>query len=98
MLDLLEHRIRGPVGEVVAWEEEDGDSVDGRGSGTGDHVGGAGADRRRAGEGLEAVPMPRVRGRDVDLPLLVLGPIVRHVLGVTELLESLPEAGHVAVP
>ncbi len=42
--------------------------------------------------------MPRVGGGDVDLPLLVLGPVVRHVLGVAKLLERLPEAGHVAVP
>ena len=41
--------------------------------------------------------MPCECGREVDLRLLVLGPVVRHLLGVAELLEGLTEAGDVAV-
>ena len=98
VLDLLEDGIRGPVGEVVAREEQDRDPVDGRAGGPGDHVHGARSDRRRAGVGPEAVVVPGERGRDVDLGLLVLGPVVRHLLGVAELLERLAQAGDVAVP
>ena len=39
-----------------------------------------------------------IGGRDVHLPLLVLGPVVGHGLGVAKFLERLPEARHVAVP
>ena len=42
--------------------------------------------------------VPGERGRQVDLGLLVLGPVVGHVLGVAELLERLAQAGDVAVP
>ena len=34
----------------------------------------------------------------MDLALLVLGSVVGHVFGVPELLERLPETGHIAVP
>ncbi len=41
--------------------------------------------------------MLRERRRQVDLGLLVLRSVVRHVAGVAELLERLPQAGDVAM-
>ena len=98
VLDLLEDRVGRPVGEVVAREEQDRDPVDRRTGGAGDHVQGARPDRRDAGVGLQPVVVPGERRGDMDLGLLVLGPVQGHAQGVTELLEGLAQAGHIAVP
>ncbi len=98
VLDLLEHGIRGPVGEVVARQEQDRDPVH-RGRGRpGDHVQGTRTDRRGTGKGPQPVALLGEGGRDVDLGLLVLGPVERHLQGAAELLEGLAQPGHVAVP
>ena len=98
VLDLLENGIRGPVREVVARQEQDRDPVDRGGGRPGDHVEGAGTDRRGTGKGPEPVALLGEGGRDMDLGLLVLGPVVRHLERAAELLEGLAQPGHVAMP
>ena len=58
VLDLLQHRVGGAVGEDVAGDEEDGEAVDVRQRGGGDHVEGAGADRGGDGHRALAVRAP----------------------------------------
>jgi len=92
---LLEHGGLEAPGEDVAGQQQHRDAVDGGGRRAGDHVGRAGADRRRAGEGLQAVLHLGVGHGNVHHRLLVAGLVVAE--GVRVLLQGLPDAGHVAV-
>jgi len=49
ILDLLQHRIGFSRGEHVTGNQQNGQAVDVGDRGGGDHIGGAGADRRAAG-------------------------------------------------
>ena len=95
ILDLLEDRIRKAVGEDVAGEEQHRQAIDVGDRGGGDHVRGAGTDRRRAGH--HAPPRVRLRVRDgrVSHGLLVVRP-ERRDLGLGRV-ERLAEPRHVAV-
>ena len=70
-LDLLQYRVGPAPGKDVAGQQQDGQAIDGGGSGAGDHVGGAGPDRRSAGERAQTVPRLGECGRDVNGGLLV---------------------------
>ena len=98
VFDLLQHGVGDAVREVVARQQQDRQPVDRRASRAGDHVRRAGSDRRGAGERLQSILVLGVGGGEVDLGLLVLGPIERHPAGGAELFEGLPQTGHVAVP
>ena len=97
VLDLLEHRVHEPVGEVVGREQQHRQPVDGRRRGARDHVRRAGPDGAGAGERLHAVLVLGEGRREMHLGLLVLRPVVRHLVLVAQLLERLPEARDVAV-
>ena len=108
VLELLEHRVGHPVGELVGREEQHRDPVGRRERGTGDHVGRARADRRRHGHHLSAVARPAERRGGVHRPLLVarevVGQVAEHVVALSTVLalhlgleQRLPDTGHVAV-
>ena len=61
----------------------------------GDHVGRAGADRRGARKGAEAIALAGVAGGDVHHRLFVARRVVRQAIAV--LVQRLADAGHVAV-
>ena len=92
---LLQHRPGAPAGEDVARQAQHGQPVDRRGRRPRDHVGGAGTDGGRAGEGPEPVLHLGVAGGDVDHALLVAALVEPEVLAVLQ--EGLADAGHVAV-
>ena len=98
-LELLEHRVRAPGGELVRGEQQRGQPVRGGQGGAGHHVGGAGADRGGHREGGPAPGVPGVADGLVHLGLLVAALVVGHqggVLGLV-LLQGLAHPGHVAV-
>ncbi len=95
ILDLLQHRVGLAGGEHVAGNEQHGQAVDMRDRGGRHHVGGAGADRGRAGH---HAPASRGLGEGdgrVRHRLLVMGAIGRQLL--SRAVERLAQARHVAV-
>ena len=82
------------AGEDIAGEQQNGNAIDGRGGGTGEHVGCAGADGSGAGEGAEAKTGFGKGGGGVDHGLFIAAEVVAEA-GV--LLERLAQAGDVAV-
>ena len=91
---LLKYRRDLAVGEDVAGKQEDGQAIDGGRGRAGDHVGGAGADGRRAGQRAQAVLHLGVADGAVNHRLLIARLVVTKV-GV--FLQGLAYAGHVAV-
>ena len=94
ILNLLQHRRYVAAREDVAGQQQHRDAVDRGGGRAGDHVGGAGSDRRGADERGLAVPRLGESRGNVDGALLVAAEIVGEV-GV--LLQRLPQAGDDAV-
>ena len=96
MLDLLHDRVRQPVGEGVAGDEQHRQPVGVRRSSGGHHVEGAGADRRRRDHDL---PTPlgfgEANGRQRHRLLVLAAPGGETILNR---LERLREAGDVAMP
>nr|BFF02306.1 hypothetical protein GCM10020241_39810 [Streptoalloteichus tenebrarius] len=96
VLDLLEHRVRGPVDEGVAGQQQDGQPVGVRDAGRGDHVQRAGADRGGGDADLPAVGRPgHGHGRQRHALLVVPAPGRQRV---AVLVEGGAHAEHVAVP
>ncbi len=95
-LELLQHGRRSAAGEDVARQQQDRHAVDGGARRAGDHVGGARADRRCAGERAQPVVHLGVGGRGVHHRLLVARQVVAHRAAL--FLQRLPDAGDVAVP
>ena len=93
--ELLQDRVGAAGGEHVAGQEQHRQAVYGRQSGSGEHVGRAGADGGGAGEGGEAVVHRCVSGGGMYHSLFVAGLVVGEVIGV--LLKSLADTGDVAV-
>ncbi len=93
-LELLEHGRDVAPREDVAGQQQDGQAIDGGGSGAGDHVGGAGSDRSGAGERAQPVAHFGERGGGVHHGLLVAAEVVAEV-GV--FLQRFADAGDVAV-
>ena len=100
-LELLEHRARDARREHVAGQQQHRDAVDRGERGAGEHVGGAGADGRGAGQGLRSgCASGRRRRRRAPCPARC-GPGGRAGRAggprVCGLEQRLPDAGHVAV-
>ncbi len=95
VLQLLEQRVGGVRGEVVAGQEQDRQAVDGGEGGAGDQVGRAGADGRRHRLRGQAVELAGVADGRVHHGLFAAALVVRHRLPVLD--ERLAETGHVAV-
>ena len=92
--ELLQDGRHIAAGEDIAGQQQHRQAVDGRRGRAGDHVGGAGADRGEAGEGLKAVlDLGIGRGR-MDCALLVAYLVVAKV-GVLD--QRFAHAGHAAV-
>ena len=97
MLELLEHWVWNPVREIITRQQEDWQTVHGRASRPGDHVGGPGSDRCRAGEGGQPVPMLRVGGCGVNHRLLVLWSKELQAFRLAILHDALTESGNVSM-
>ena len=95
-LELLQHGRGQAAREDVAGQEEHGQAVDGGGGGSRDHVGGARAHGRRAGEGAQPAPRLGEGDRGVHHGLLVLGLVVGQLLP-TQLVQGLAQPRHVPV-
>ena len=78
LLQLLQHGAGDAGGEDVAGQQQHRDAVDGGQRRAGEHVGGAGADRRGARQGLQAVAHAGVADGGVHHALLVAGEVVGH--------------------
>ena len=94
-LELLEHGLGPARREDVAGNEQDGDTVDRRERGTGDHVRRSGPDRGRAYERAEPVLHPSVCRSRVHHRLLVPRLVVGQQLG--RLVQRFADARDVAV-
>ena len=95
LLDLLEHRVGDARMERVAGEQQQRQPVGVRDGGGGDHVHGAGADRRRRGHELAAAHRLGEADRGQRHPLLALAAVGRE--DVARVVQRLAQAGHVAV-
>ncbi|GAA3209448.1 hypothetical protein GCM10020256_06770 [Streptomyces thermocoprophilus] len=95
VLQLLEQRVGGVRGEVVAGQQQHRQPVDRGEGGAGDQIGRARADG--GGDGLrgEPVQLAGVGDRRVHHRLLVAALVVRHHVRVLD--QRLAEARHVAV-
>ncbi len=96
ILDLLQHRIGAAIGEDIARQQQDGQAVDVSERGGGDHVGCAGADRRRA---RHHAPPTRGLGegdRRVRHRLLIVSAIGRECLA--RRVERFAQTRDIAVP
>ena len=80
--------------ENVSWKQQDGDAIDGRGGGAGQHVGCPRADRRGANECSKAIAHFREGSGGVHHRLLIAAEMIREI-GI--LLQCLPDAGDVSV-
>lgn len=114
ILELLQHGIGPPRGELITGEEQDRDPVGGRQGCAGDHVRRARADRGGDRHRLHAVPRAGEGGRRVGGPLFVAGEEIGDVavrervgrrIGTQTILEGdlvlqqgLAHPGDVAVP
>lgn len=94
--ELLEHGVGGPGREGVAWQQQDGQVVDGGEGGAGDEVGGAGPDGRGHGLRGEPAALPGEADGRVHHGLFVAALVVGHVVGVLQ--ECLADPGDVPVP
>ncbi|OEI69324.1 hypothetical protein Cus16_1167 [Curtobacterium sp. ER1/6] len=99
-LDLLQHRVRGPGRERVRRQQQRRQPVRRREGGGGEHVRGARADRRRAGEGRTTTVHAREPDGLVHHRLLVARLVVGQQTRLlhVQLLDRLTEARDVAVP
>ncbi len=95
VLQLLQERVGGVGGEVVAGQQQDGQAVDGGEGRAGDEVGRAGADGRGDRLRGEPVELAGVADGGVHHGLFVAALVERHQVGVLD--EGLAESGHVAV-
>ena len=95
VLDLLQHRVRQPVGEHVAGQEQDRQPVDVRDARRRDEVQGARPDRRGAGH--EAAPEAGLGEGDRRVRHALLGVGAKGRELVLHAVERLADAGDVAV-
>jgi hypothetical protein len=96
MLNILQHLSLETRGVVVRRQQQHRQAVDMRGGGAGNHIGGAGPYRRRAGECLRAQARPREARGGVHHGLLVGRLIIGQVRAVFP--QCLAQSADVAVP
>ena len=93
-LELLQHRGYIPARENITGKQQHRDAIDGGRRRPGDHVGGAGPDRRSAGERAQTVPRLGKRSSNVNRGLLITAKVIAEV---RILLQGLPHPGDIAV-
>src|SRR5215469_3488596 len=97
MLQLLEHRVGNAIGEIIAWQKQNGYPIDASRRRAGYHVRGAGSDRSRTGKCCGSVSMFSKGGGQMHHSLFVLRPIKGYPFFASQFGNALIKAGNFAV-
>src|SRR5580692_6423480 len=97
MRDLLQHRIGYAIGEIIARQKQNRQSIDGRHPCTRNHIKRPRTNRSRAGKGGEPIAMFGERRRNMHHSLLMLRPVELQPLFFGKLHDSLPQPRYIAV-